>query len=72
MEYNEFSWERQSRHVTEAALSVADIKMMAALMIELREVTLSRKTYAAATDFLRRFGVDADASVLVQPDTLAN
>jgi hypothetical protein len=72
MDYNEFSWERRASNVSGTSLSAADVETMAKLMRELREITLSRKTYAAATDFLRRFGSDVGASTLVEPDTLPN
>lgn len=72
MEYSEFSWERQQPLSAGAALSVADIELMTKLMAELRDLTLSRQSYMAASNFLKRFGQDADASVLVRPETLAN
>ena len=72
MDYNEFSWERRVPSVSGTSLSAADVETMAKLMMELREITLSRKTYAAATDFLRRFGGDVEASVPVEPDALPN
>lgn len=72
MDYNEFSWERRNPDIVGTSLSAADVETIAKLMMELREMTLSRKTYAATTDFLRRFGIDVDASALVQPDALPN
>lgn len=72
MEYSEFSWERQSSLRAGAVLSSADIEAMARLMSELRELTQSRATYATASDFLRRFGYEADHGTLVQADQLAN
>ena len=72
MEYNQFPAERRDHYAAGAALSAADIETMTRLMIELREVTLSRKTFAAATDFLRRFGIDADGTSLVRPEGSAN
>jgi hypothetical protein len=70
MDYNEFSGERRGPNVCGTSLSAADVETMAKLMMELREITLSRRTYAAATDFLRRFGTDVSASALVESDTL--
>jgi len=72
MDYNEFSWERRNADVSGTSLSAADIETMAQLMMELREITLSRQTYAATTDFLRRFGIAVDASSLVEPEALPN
>jgi hypothetical protein len=72
MEYNEFSWERRSPLGAGAALSAADVEMITKLMLELRELTLSRASYIAASDFLKRFGYNADSSALVCPEALAN
>lgn len=72
MEYNEFSWERQRSLGSGAALSAADIEAMTKLMVELRDLTLSRASYVAASDFLKRFGHDADSSSLVRPEAIAN
>ena len=72
MELNEFSWERQQSLQTGAALSAADIEAMTKLMVELRELTLSRASYMAASDFLKRFGHDTDGASLVRPETIAN
>ncbi|MGE0702090.1 MAG: hypothetical protein AB7O57_23540 [Hyphomicrobiaceae bacterium] len=72
MEYNEFSWEKPRSMSTGATLSAADVETMAQLMTELRDVTLSRKSYLAASDFLKRFGHDIDATSLVRPETLAS
>lgn len=72
MELNEFSWERQRSLSTGAALSADDIEAMTRLMVELRDVTLSRASYVAASDFLKRFGHDVDSSALVRPEAIAN
>jgi len=72
MEYNEFSWERQRSLGTGAALSASDVEAMTRLMMELRELTLSRQSFAAASEFLKRLGHDTDSSVLVLPEALAN
>lgn len=72
MEYSEFNWERQSSLSAGVALSAGDIEAMVRLMSELRELTQSRRSYVAASDFLKRFGHDADSAALVEPDALAN
>jgi hypothetical protein len=72
MEFNEFAWERQAPPSAGVALSAADVETMIKLMAELRELTLSRASYIAASDFLKRFGQDADSSALVRPEVLAN
>jgi hypothetical protein len=53
-------------------LTAADIEVLSRLMLELREITLSRSSYLAATDFLKRFGFDTDSSTLVRPEQLAH
>lgn len=72
MEYNEFTWERQPPLGASVTLSATDVEAMTKLMTELRELTLSRATYIAASDFLKRLGSDADSSSLVRPELLAN
>jgi hypothetical protein len=72
MEYNEFAWERNPPPGAGMTLSAADVATMTKLMAELRELTLSRASYIAASDFLKRFGHDADSSALVRPEALAN
>jgi hypothetical protein len=72
MAFNEFAWERQPPPDVVVALSAADVQTMTKLMAELRELTLSRASYIAASDFLKRFGYDADSSALVRPEALAH
>ncbi len=72
MEYSEFTWERQSSLSAGAALSAADIEGIARLMAELRELTQSRGSYVAASDFLERFGYDTGNITPVKPEVLAN
>lgn len=72
MSYSEFSWERPAPLGAGAALSAADIETMKKLMTELRDLTQSRGSYIAASDFLKRFGCDTDTSALVRPEALAN
>ena len=72
MEYSEFSWERHQPRDAGVALSAAEVETMTKLMTELRELTLSRASYIAASDFLKRFGCDADSSALVRPELIAH
>lgn len=72
MDHNGFSWERHSTSSAANQLSDEDIETISRLMLELREVTLSRSTYLAATAFLKRFGFDTDSSTLVRPDRIAH
>lgn len=72
MDCNGLSRERLAPGVTGAAFSATDVETMTQLMLELRELTLSRGTYLAATDFRKRFGIDADSSALVRPESFAN
>ncbi|MDX2155019.1 MAG: hypothetical protein SFW09_00800 [Hyphomicrobiaceae bacterium] len=72
MEFNELGWATQQPRSAGVALTGSDIEAIAKLMCELREVTLSRGTYVAASDFLRRFGYDADSSALVRPESCSN
>jgi len=68
MDYNDFSWERHNASRQSAELTSADREAISRLLIELRDLTLSRGTYIAATDFLKRFGSEADSVNLVQPE----
>lgn len=72
MDCNGFSWERRAPAVTGASFSATDVETMTRLMWELRELTLSRATYLATTDFLKKFGIDTDSSALVEPESFAN
>jgi hypothetical protein len=49
-------------------LPVEDIEQIATLMRELRDTTLSRRTFAAATLFLRRYAGETDSPTLVCDD----
>jgi hypothetical protein len=71
METTEFNWERREPLSAAAALSRDDIEQMARLMAELKELTQSRGTWTAASEFLKRFGYDGDATALVRPERLA-
>jgi hypothetical protein len=70
MDGNEVSLRRRTEALPRE-LSIADIEAIARLLMELREITLSRATYAAATDFLRYFGFDVGDSTLVRPEKTA-
>ncbi len=72
MERNEFNWDLHQPHDPLAALTPAEIEQMARLMSELKELTQSRGSYQAATEFLKRFGYDGDIDTLVRPERLAN
>ncbi len=72
MELNRFTSESRASPRSPASLSSEDVESLARLIAELRELTLSRGSYAAATDFLKRFGYEADAHVLVRPEAVAN
>ena len=72
MEYNEFNWERPEPLRADVSLSVTDIERMAKLMAELKELTQSRGTYAAAAEFLERFGFGQSDVSLVMPEQLAS
>ena len=72
MEYRDFSWEGQRSSRSNVELTAADIEAMSRLMLELRDLTLSRASYVAATDFLKRFGVEVDSDTLVRPEQVRN
>lgn len=72
MDHTDFSWERRNPPRPAVELSAEDIETIARLMLELRDITLSRASYQAATDFLKRFGFDIDSGALVRPEQLAH
>lgn len=72
MEWNEFSWERNDPGPSPLSLTTADIAALRQLMSELRDLTLSRATYSSASEFLKRFGGEADGAELVRPEALAH
>ncbi len=45
-----------------------DIEQIAALMRELRDITLSRRTFAATTRFLRHYAGETNSPTLVSDD----
>ncbi len=53
-------------------LSAEDVGQMVALIKELREVTLSRKSFTAANAFLARFTSEDVVPELVRDELLAN
>jgi hypothetical protein len=51
-------------------LDARDVAMLSSLIRELRDLTQSRGSFAAATDFLRRIGAETDSPRLVPADAL--
>jgi len=72
VDYNEFSWERRNVSGSATELSAAEIETILRLMLELREITLSRASYSAATELLKKFGYDVDTGALVHPEQMAH
>ncbi|MEZ5857199.1 MAG: hypothetical protein R3D67_21595 [Hyphomicrobiaceae bacterium] len=72
MEHTEYNWERHQSLNAGATLTTEDIEAIARLMAELKELTLSRGSYEAASDFLKRLGYDGNDDVLVRPERLPN
>lgn len=72
MDYNELSWERQNSSRSTTELSALEIETMSRLMLELRDLTMSRTSYLAATEFLKKFGIDVDSNSLVRPEQTAH
>jgi hypothetical protein len=61
--------EQPNRRTTSAMfLDADDVAALATLMFELREVTQSRRSFAAASTFLRRFGAENESPRLVPVD----
>lgn len=50
-------------------LTAREIETLSSLMRELRELTQSRRSFAAASDFLRRLGAEAEGPRLIPADT---
>jgi hypothetical protein len=61
MTKNEFSWPRGNRFDEGSVLTAADIDLLRRLLSELRDITQSRSTHAAALETLRRLGTEADS-----------
>lgn len=53
-----------------AYFTAEEVRELSELMLELRAVTLSRKTFTATTSFLARFGRVPMESTLVEPERL--
>lgn len=49
-------------------LNADDVAALSTLMFELREMTQSRRSFAAASTFLRRFGAESEGPRLVPVD----
>lgn len=66
MHVTEFDRTRASEVVNSAIrIDAEDIARIAAMMRELRDLTLSRRTFADATRFLRQFAGERDSPCLV-------
>lgn len=72
MEFNDLSWERHVPSAAPISLTTDDVVNLRQLLSELRDLTLSRATYAAASQLLKRFGDTDDGADLVQLDVRAN
>jgi hypothetical protein len=51
-------------------LDASEMAVLSALMLELRDLTQSRRTYTAASMFLRRLGAETESPRLVPADAL--
>ena len=51
-------------------LDAKDVAVLSTLISELRETTQSRRSFAAASAFLRRFGAETEGPRLVPADAL--
>ncbi len=51
-------------------LDARDIATLSGLMRELRDLTQSRRTFTATSDFLRRLGAESESPRLVREDAL--
>ena len=51
-------------------LDARDVVVLSSLIRELRDLTQSRGSFAAASDFLRRFGAETESPRLVPADAL--
>jgi hypothetical protein len=51
-------------------LDARDIDVLSSLIRELRDLTQSRGSFAAASDFLRRIGAETESPRLVNADVL--
>jgi len=60
---------RRSRAPT-VMLDAEEVATLSALMEELRDSTQSRRSFCAASTFLRRFGAEVESPRLVPADTL--
>jgi hypothetical protein len=58
------------RLAPELTLDAQDVATLSALMSELREMTQSRRSFAAASAFLRRFGAESEGPRLVPAEAL--
>lgn len=51
-------------------LDACDMAVLSSLMLELRDITQSRRTFQATSAFLRRLGAETDGPRLVPADAL--
>lgn len=65
-----FDWHPEPAETSGKIVSEADLRTMADLLRELRDVTLSRTTFAAIDDLLARIAGEAPSSSLVRADAL--
>lgn len=70
MAFDEMTDEVRSSTRT-VGLVAAEIEVISRLLFELRDITLSRSTFQAATELLKRFGYDATDVAVVRPETRA-
>jgi hypothetical protein len=68
MDYDEIYWSEGSGRPQASALTPAEIGTMVRLLAELRDLTLSRQSFEAASDFLRRFGGEVESPSLVRAE----
>lgn len=72
MQYVEHVYQQHRHDDVGTTLTSAEVSLLADLIAELRELTLSRATYRAATEMLKRFGRDVDVSALVMPEAASH
>lgn len=69
MQYSDKHSAPQEAERRSVLLTAEELAAIAELMRELRDVTLSRRSFLAASDFLRRFAGETQGPVLVPADT---
>ncbi|MFM9942554.1 MAG: hypothetical protein ACKVP7_24000 [Hyphomicrobiaceae bacterium] len=71
MQYIDYYSEPASYEPRGMHLSTEDVAKLIKLMRELRELTQSRTTYAAASEFLAQMTGERDTQSLINPEILA-